>query len=49
MQDEDKTASGVRPDGTPVRLGDLQLAILRVLWGAGQATAVEVHRFAMQP
>lgn len=27
----------------PARLGDLQLAILRVLWSRGEATAGEVH------
>lgn len=27
----------------PLRLGDLQLAILRVLWSAEEATVVEVH------
>lgn len=26
------------------QLGDLQLAIMRVLWGAGEASAAEVHR-----
>jgi predicted transcriptional regulator len=27
----------------PARLGDLQLAILRLLWSRGEATAAEVH------
>lgn len=27
----------------PLRLGDLQLAILRVLWANGEATVTEVH------
>lgn len=26
------------------QLGDLQLAIMRVLWGAGEASAADVHR-----
>ena len=30
-------------DGAPLRLGDLQLAILRVLWKEGEATVVRVH------
>ena len=29
---------------TPQRLGDLQLAILRILWGYGEASVAEVHR-----
>jgi predicted transcriptional regulator len=29
---------------TPQRLGDLQLAILHVLWGYGEASVAEVHR-----
>lgn len=29
---------------TPQRLGDLQLAILQVLWDQGEASATEVHR-----
>lgn len=29
---------------TPQRLGDLQLAILQVLWDQGEASAAEVHR-----
>lgn len=28
---------------TPLRLGDLQLAILRVLWREGESTVVRVH------
>jgi BlaI family transcriptional regulator, penicillinase repressor len=28
---------------TPQKLGDLQLAILRVLWAQGEATVAEVH------
>ena len=27
----------------PLRLGDLQLAILRVLWANGEATVTDVH------
>jgi len=33
----------VDPDSDPVRLGDLQLAILRVLWAEGEATVARVH------
>jgi BlaI family penicillinase repressor len=33
----------VDPDSDPVRLGDLQLAILRVLWAEGEATVNRVH------
>lgn len=33
----------VDPDSDPVRLGDLQLAILRVLWTEGEATVNRVH------
>lgn len=33
----------VDPDSDPVRLGDLQLAILRVLWSEGEATVARVH------
>ena len=28
----------------PTRLGDLQLAIMRVLWASGEASAAQVHR-----
>ena len=31
-------------DGEPLRLGDLQLAIMRVLWAEGEATVTHVHR-----
>lgn len=31
------------PDSDPVRLGDRQLAILRVLWREGEATVARVH------
>ena len=27
----------------PLRLGDLQLAILRVMWAEGEATVVRIH------
>ncbi|HVR99002.1 MAG TPA: BlaI/MecI/CopY family transcriptional regulator [Thermoanaerobaculia bacterium] len=33
---------------SPYHLGDLQLAIMRVLWGRGEATVVEVHE-ALEP
>lgn len=33
----------VDPDSDPLRLGDLQLAILRVLWAEGEATVARVH------
>jgi len=36
--DEDEGAD------TPTHLGDLQLAILRVLWGLGEATVTDVHQ-----
>ncbi|MEM9383096.1 MAG: BlaI/MecI/CopY family transcriptional regulator [Planctomycetota bacterium] len=32
------------PADAPLRLGDLQLAILRVLWSEGEATVVRVHQ-----
>ncbi|MEM8712827.1 MAG: BlaI/MecI/CopY family transcriptional regulator [Planctomycetota bacterium] len=37
--------SSARGEGPsePLRLGDLQLAILRVLWDQGEATVTEVH------
>lgn len=40
MTSTDPTTSA---DDTPLRLGDLQLAILRVLWREGEATVVHVH------
>jgi len=30
-------------ESTPQHLGDLQLAIMRALWGRGEATVAEVH------
>jgi predicted transcriptional regulator len=33
---------------TPRKLGDLQLAIMRVLWARGEATVAEVHA-ALEP
>ena len=35
--------SDVPSDDAPLRLGDLQLAILRVLWAEREATVVRVH------
>ena len=35
-------ASSTQPE-SPLRLGDLQLAILRVLWAESEATVVRVH------
>jgi BlaI family penicillinase repressor len=35
-------------DDTPHHLGDLQLAILRVLWSRGEATVADVHE-ALEP
>jgi predicted transcriptional regulator len=35
--------TSVDPDSDPVRLGDLQLAILRVLWAESEATVARVH------
>ena len=40
MTASDSTTSS---DDSPLRLGDLQLAILRVLWREGEATVVHVH------
>ena len=39
------TSPDPAPSGadTPLRLGDLQLAILRVLWHEGEATVVRIH------
>src|SRR5215831_2831207 len=36
------------PTPAPHRLGDLQLAILRVLWARGEASVAEVHE-ALEP
>lgn len=35
-------------DPAPLRLGDLQLAILRVLWADGEATVLRVHEVVSQ-
>ena len=35
--------TGGEDPSEPLRLGDLQLAILRVLWAQGEATVTEVH------
>ena len=31
------------PEGEPIRLGDLQLAIMRVLWAEGEGSVTRVH------
>ena len=36
-------ASDEEPETSPHRLGNLQLAIMRVLWGRGEASVAEVH------